>query len=81
MFTLKTLFYIILRVLSYVTGFCGVFGIIGTVGSLELDRITFGQFWLQEFFCVGLILLTIVVYYIRETFKYRHLRNYRNYKN
>ena len=75
MYTLKTIFYIIMRIFNYIIGFVGVFGALGFVGGLEHNQITFGQFWLYEFLCACLIVLTIIVYNIRETYKYRYLRN------
>lgn len=72
---MKYIFYFLMRVFNYAIGFVGVFGVLGVVGGLEHDLITFGQFWLYEFYCACLIVLTFIVYNIRETYKYRFLRN------
>ena len=72
---MKYILYFLMRVFNYVIGFVGVFGVLGVVGGLEHDQITFGQFWLYEFYCVCLIGLTFIVYNIREAYKYRFLRN------
>jgi hypothetical protein len=58
--------YLVLRVLGYIAGFAGVFGILGFVGGLEHDNITIAQFWLYEFYSFCLIGFSYIVYYIRE---------------
>lgn len=56
----------ILRIFNYICGFFGAFGVLGFVGSYELDTITTAQFWAYEFHAFCLIALAFVVYYIRE---------------
>lgn len=58
--------YLVLRVLGYIAGFVGVFGVLGFVGGLEHDNITIAQFWLYEFYSFCLIGFSYIVYYIRE---------------
>lgn len=58
--------YFVLRVLGYIAGFVGVFGILGFVGGLEHDNITIAQFWLYEFYSFCLIGFSYIVWYIRE---------------
>lgn len=64
---------IILRIANYIIGFAGVFLALGTVGGLENDQITFGQFFLYELLAIGLILLTFVVYNFRYWFNYTYI--------
>ena len=61
--------YLVLRVLGYIAGFAGVFGVLGFVGGLEHDNITIAQFWLYEFYSFCLIGLSYIVWYIREYIK------------
>lgn len=61
--------YLVLRVLGYIAGFAGVFGVIGFAGGLEWDNITIAQFWLYEFYSFCLIGLSYIVWYIREDIK------------
>lgn len=56
----------ILRIFNYICGFFGVFGVLGFVGSYELDTITTAQFFAYELHAFGLIALAFAVYYIRE---------------
>lgn len=65
----ETATYFILKVLGYAVGLLGAYGVLGVVGSLECDRITFGQFWLYEFFAACLIGLSILIYILREAVK------------
>lgn len=58
--------YLVLRVLGYIAGFAGVFGVLGFAGGLEHDNITIAQFWLYEFYSFCLIGFSYIVYYIRE---------------
>jgi hypothetical protein len=71
---LKKFIYGLLRFFNYCLGFCGVFGILGTVGALECDQIGFGRFWIQLFIAVCLIGLAFIVYNIRENFKYYYIK-------
>lgn len=61
--------YLVLRVLGYIAGFAGVFGVLGFVGGLECDNITIAQFWLYEIYSFCLIGLSYIVWYIREYIK------------
>ena len=63
---LEAITYLVLRVLGYIAGFVGVFGVLGFVGGLEHDNITIAQFWLYEFYSFCLIGFSYIVYYIRE---------------
>lgn len=74
---IEAITYCVLKVINYIMGFVGAFGILGAVGSLECDTITFAQFWLYELCAFGLIGLTIVVYYIRECIREDFLRRNR----
>lgn len=74
---LEVITYYILKVFGYIVGFLGVFGVIGFVGSFELDRITVAQFWMYEIHAFFLIALCFVVYYIREYIKEDCCRRYR----
>lgn len=70
---LNSIFYIIMRIFNYVLGIVGVIGVIAVVGGLEWDTLSFGQFFLYEFYCLCLIGLTFIVYNIRESFKLKYL--------
>lgn len=67
--------YFILRFSSYLLLFIGIFFVLGSIGSLDLDRITFVQFLLQELFAVLCIFFAYCVYYIKETFREKYLKN------
>lgn len=69
--------YLVLRVLGYIAGFAGVFGVLGFVGGLEHDNITIAQFWLYEFYSFCLIGLSYIVWYIREYIKEDVIRRIR----
>lgn len=58
--------YYILKVIGYIAGFIGAFGVLGFTGSCELGNITIAQYFLYEFFAFCLIGLSFVVYYLRE---------------
>lgn len=66
---IEAITYFILKVIGYIAGFVGAFMVLGVVGSLELDTITIGQFWLYEFYAFCLIGLSFIVYYLREVIK------------
>lgn len=69
--------YCVLRLLGYIAGFAGVFGVIGFAGGLEWDNITVAQFWLYEFYSFCLIGFSYIVWYIREHIKEDIIRRIR----
>jgi hypothetical protein len=71
---LKKFIYGLLRFFNYCLTCAGAFGILGTVGALECDQISFGRFWIQELIAFCLIGLAFIVYNIRENFKYYYIK-------
>lgn len=63
---IEAITYCILKVVGYAFGIIGAIMVIGATGSLELDTITIGQYFLYEFYAFGLIGLSYIVYIIRE---------------
>lgn len=60
----------ILKVLNYLICFGGIFMVLGTVGDLETNTITFAQFWLRELIAFAMISFAVIVYIIRAKFNY-----------
>lgn len=66
----------ILKAIGYTIGFLGVFFAFGSVGALENDAITTGQFFIQELTAFALIAIAVIVYIFRELFKYKYIENF-----
>lgn len=62
---IEAVIYYVLKVLGYICGFVGVFGVLGFVGSLECDRITIAQCIVYEIHAFCLIGASYLLYYIR----------------
>ena len=56
---------IVLKVLGYLLGFGGLFFMLGSVGSLECETISYGQFWMQELIALISVILAFACYQIR----------------
>jgi hypothetical protein len=55
-------------------GFCGGILTVGTVGALEMDNISFTQFFVQEAIAAVCIMLTRLTYLLYEYIKYEQYR-------
>lgn len=66
----------VLKAIGYVVGFLGVFFALGSVGALECNNITTGQFIIQELTAIALIAIAIIVYIFRELFNYKYIENF-----
>ena len=54
-----------LRVLTWVCAFIGCLFVLGSVGALEHDTITFTRFFVQELGAFGLLGVAYLSYYVR----------------
>lgn len=62
----EVLSYLVLKVLGYTCGILGAVSILGFAGSLEWGHITMSQCLTYEFYAIGLIGLSYVMYCVRE---------------
>jgi hypothetical protein len=63
----------LLKILGYFLGVFGGFGMINTLGALELDNITIRQFFINEFISFVIFISAFIVYYIRKNFKRKYI--------
>ena len=59
----------ILEKVGYIAGFAGAILFFGSVGALENETISFGQFLFQELMAIGCVGIACGCYTVREYFK------------